>query len=121
MGPNLKDLLYIFKENLDNLTILKILIDLFQQIEFLHGLNILHGDIKTSNVCYGNLGSNGINHIRNMGLIDFSSSKIYKNKNKINDLQLGEKCICTREYASLMSLKERLHQGKESLNQLYML
>ena len=118
MGPSLKDLLYICEENLDNLTILNIAIDLFQQIEILHGLNILHGDIKTSNICYGNLGANGVEHIRNLGLIDFSSSKFFKNKNKINNLQLGEKCICTREYASTDVLKGKTPSRKDDLESI---
>jgi len=118
MGPSLKDLIKIYNSNSDILTCLNIGIDLFTQIEILHNLNILHGDIKAGNICYGNLSLEGKRNFRTMGFIDFSNANYFKNKNKINPLKFSDECLCTREYASEDVLRGHTNSRKDDLESI---
>ena len=59
MGPALCDLLPICDNKFDIITIINISIDLINQIEIIHDCNIIQGDIKLSNIWYGNLSNTG--------------------------------------------------------------
>ena len=58
-------------------------LDLISQIEIMHEANVLHGDIKLTNVWYGNLNKYRKKSFRIIGHIDFGNSMMFKNKNKI--------------------------------------
>lgn len=107
MDQTLNDLMELRDNQIDIISTINISIELIKQIQIIHDLNLVHGDIKEANLCYENLTSSNIANYKNMGFIDFSSSQIFKNKNKIIDLDFGQKSICTREYASLGYLKEK--------------
>lgn len=119
MGINLKDLVKLCDKNVDLITVINVFIDLINQIEVLHENNILHCDIKTSNICYGNLSMNGKNYSRIMGYVDFGNSKIFKIKNKIIENKVGEKPLCTREYASLEVLKGSTFSRKDDIESIF--
>ena len=54
MGPSMEDLFYLCGECFDLLSIYNITIDLINNIRIIHESNLVHGDIKETNICYGN-------------------------------------------------------------------
>ena len=118
MGPTLEELIKVCNNEIDIISAINIALDLLNQIEIIHESNLIHGDIKGSNLCYGNLNQNNLKYIRTIGFIDFNSSKIFKNKNKIIDLDMGQRQICTREYASLDALKGKTYSLKDDLESI---
>lgn len=118
MGPTLEELIKVCNNEIDIISVINITLDLLNEIEIIHDLNLIHGDIKGSNLCYGNLNKNNLKYIRTIGFIDFSNSKLFKNKNKIIDLDMGQRQICTREYASLDALKGKTYSRKDDLESI---
>ena len=76
MGPTLKSLYKICDKNFDFLTILNIGLDLIKNIKILHDLGFVHRDLKPDNLSYGNLCYENYNMKNEIGILDFSNSKI---------------------------------------------
>lgn len=118
MGPTLKDLINVCGGTIDLISLYNISIDLINQVKILHESNILHGDIKPSNICYGNLSQKGKTFKRTIGFLDFGNSLIFKYKNKIRNLTYNNKNICTREYSSLDALRGYTYSRKDDIESI---
>lgn len=81
----------------------------------MHDFNIIQGDIKPTNICYGNLGFLGRAYFRNISIIDFSNASEYKRKNKIMNLTFDNKPCCTREKSSLNVLERKTISREDEL------
>ena len=118
MGPTLKDLINVCGGTIDLISLYNISIDLINQVKILHESNILHGDIKPSNICYGNLSQKGKTFKRTIGFLDFGNSLIFKYKNKIRNLTYNNKNVCTREYSSLDALRGYTYSRKDDIESI---
>lgn len=121
MGPSLKELIHLCCKQIDIISVIHIAIDLISQIEIIHDANILHGDIKLTNVCYGNLSKFGDKYCRTIGYIDFGNSMIFKSKNKIIKMENNVKSPCTREYSSLNLLNGITMSRRDDLESIFYL
>lgn len=84
MGPNLKVLYKICNKNFDYYTVVNIAIDLIKNIKVLHDLGFIHRDLKPDNLVYGNLCFENYESRNEIGIIDFSHSKIkYKSNGEL--------------------------------------
>ena len=118
MGPSLNELVGICDNEIDLLSLFNVAIDLFNQIKIIHDNNILHRDLKRSNICYGNFSNAGKKYIRNIGFLDFGNSKMYKVDNRISKVNYNNTSPCTREYSSIDVLKGVSFSRKDNLESL---
>ena len=118
MGPSIKEIRRICSKQLDILSVINIAIDLISQIEIIHNANILHGDIKPSNICYGNFRKGGEKFFRTVGYLDFGNSLMFKNKNKIIEMNSNKKATCTREYCSFNTLNNITGSRRDDLESI---
>ena len=118
MGPSLSNLLNLCNGNFDLFTIYNIAIDLITNIKIIHESNLVHGDIKEFNICYGNLDLQNKENKRTIGYIDFGNSDVYKLNNKIRNLEFYKKNICTREYSSLEALRGHTFSRKDDMESI---
>lgn len=118
MGPSLEELIDLCNNEIDINSAINIAIDLIEQIEVLHNSNILHCDIKSTNICYGNLSCEKDNMIRKLSFIDFGNSLSFKVKNKIIKKSNNNKPLCTREYASMNVLNGETNCRRDDLESI---
>ena len=76
MGPNLHILYKMCDYKFDYYTVINIAIDLVKNIKIMHNIGFIHKDLKPDNLVYGNLCFENCERRNEIGIIDFSHSKI---------------------------------------------
>ena len=76
MGPNLNILHKICDNKFDYYSVINIAIDLIKNIKIIHNLGFIHRDLKPDNLVFGNLSFENCERKNEIGIIDFSHSKI---------------------------------------------
>ena len=120
MGPNLKSLYKICNKIFDYYTILNIAYDLIKNIKVFHELGYIHRDLKPDNLVYSNLSYENNDKKDEIGIIDFSNSKINigqdgytKYSNKMVKCQ-GNKC-----FSSSNALKDKDVRKKDDIISIF--
>ena len=87
-GPSLRTIFHYQMENFDLFTICDIGIQIISILKKMHDNNIVHNDIKPSNICWGKMEKGNLINKDKVYLIDFGYSRIIKPggkaKNKTN-------------------------------------
>jgi hypothetical protein len=83
MGSSLNELVEIYDNQIDIISTINKVIDLVEQIRIIQDSNILHSDIKCSNICYGYIFWENTSMIRKLYFIYFSNAMTFKENNKI--------------------------------------
>ena len=115
MGPTLRKLYNFCENKIDIKTLCNIGIDIISCLHSIHRKDILHGDIKCSNICWNIL--NNININPDLVLIDFGRSEYIKdignNKKKGNDyykaVEIIEKIKLSKEKEMIVVMYILLH------------
>ena len=82
LGPDLKKIFDFYKQSFDISSICQIGIKVLIKLEALHKINILHNDLKLSNLAWGTINNGKIENKRDIFLLDFGLASTY---NYIND------------------------------------
>lgn len=120
MGPTLKSLYKLCDQIFDFYTIINIAIDLIKNIKILHDFGFLHRDLKPDNLAYGNLSYENYYSKNEIGIIDFSNSKINLFPNgKIRYSKRIVKCAGNKFYSSPNALKDKDTGKKDDLISIF--
>ena len=120
MGPNLKSLYKICDKDFDFLTIINIGIDLIKNIKILHDFGFVHRDLKPDNLTFGNLCDENDDMKNEVGILDFSNSKIniYPNGNiKYSTKKI--KCPGNKTFSSNNALNDKDVGKKDDLISIF--
>lgn len=123
LGPNLRKLADLCGGKLPLYTILSIGIELLKRIEIVHSFGIIHGDIKPSNILYGNFTVNKVEQKDSLYIIDYGLSRKYlTTKNMHIEYTRVEKISGTYEYCSRHAINhERISRRDDIESILYTL
>ena len=119
-GPNLKKLADLCGGKLSLYTILSIGIELLKRIETFHSFGLIHGDIKPSNVLYGNFTTKNILQKDSLYLIDYGVSKKYlTTKNKHIEYSIEKKISGTYQYCSRHALNHEKISRRDDIESIF--
>lgn len=105
MGPNLHILHKLCNYYFDYYTIINIGIDLITNIKILHDLGYIHRDLKPDNLVHGNLSYENYKRKNEIGIIDFSNSKIMLGADgKIKSSKKKTQCMGNKRFSSTKAL-----------------
>ena len=120
LGPNLKTLTDLCGGKLPLYTILSIGIELLKRIEIIHSLGIIHGDIKPSNILYGNFTANNTIEKDSLYIIDYGLSKKFLTcKNRHIKYSMEKKISGTYEYCSHHALNFEKISRRDDIESLF--
>jgi serine/threonine protein kinase len=120
IGPTLKSLYKLCEQIFDSYTIINIEIDLIKNIKILHDCGFFHRELKPDNLAFGNLSYENYYSKNEIGILDFSNSKINLFPNgKIRYLKRKVKYAGNKFYSSSNALKGKDTCKKDDLIRIF--
>lgn len=120
MGPNLHLLHKLCNYKFEYYTVVNIALDLLKNIRILHELGFIHRDLKPDNLVFGNLCFENAEKRNEIGIIDFSNSKINMKSNgsyNFCDKKVG--CQGNKSFSSTNALKDKDVREKDDLISIF--